>query len=331
MRADRLLSLMLLLQGKKGMTAQQLAVELEVSERTIYRDIEALSFAGIPIYTHPGVSGGVFLDEAYRVSLASVSSSEAQALAVSSRSGPLADLGLDRAAAGVIFKLLAALPSAQRDAAERLRQRIYIDPEGWFHTSEPVPFLPALHQAIWEDRAIELAYMRPEGAPSRRRLNPYALVAKANVWYLIGQQADGEMRTFRVSRIQDVVASEVHFQRPESFDLTAYWQTQTRTFEKSLSDGDRPCEVVVRVHPDAVRSLLNDLTGQYQRLEQEDPQDWLRFRITFYSAGAAESRVLSFGSDVEALEPGWFRERLRAQLQSVLALYQPQRFYWKGH
>ncbi len=331
MRADRLLSLMLLLQEKKGMTAQQLAIELEVSERTIYRDIEALSFAGIPIYTHPGVSGGVFLDEAYRVSLASLSSSEAQALAVSSRSGPLADLGLDRAAAGVIFKLLSALPSAQRDAAERLRQRIYIDPEGWFHTSEPVPFLPALHQAIWEDRAIELAYLRPEGATSRRRLNPFALVAKANVWYLIGQQADGEMRTFRVSRIQDVVVSEVRFQRPDGFDLTAYWQVHTRTFEKSLSDGDRPCEVVVRVHPDAVRSLLNDLTGQYQRLEQEDPQEWLRFRITFYSAGAAESRVLSFGSEVEALEPAWFRERIRTQVQTVLAMYQPQRFYWKGH
>jgi predicted DNA-binding transcriptional regulator YafY len=330
MRADRLLSLMLLLQSKKGMTAQELAEKLEVSERTIYRDIEALSFAGIPIYTHPGVSGGVFLDEDYRVSLASLSTSEAQALAVASRSQPLTDLGMEKAAAGVIFKLLAALPAAQRDAAERLQNRIYIDPDGWFHTSEPVPFLPVLHQAIWEDRAIELAYLRPEGDRSRRRLNPFALVAKANVWYLIGQQVDGEMRTFRVSRILDVTLTEARFQRPPGFDLTAYWRTQTREFEKSVIEDERPCEVVVRVHPEAVRSLISDLTGQFQHLEQTDPQGWVRLRITFYSAQAAETRVLSFSHGIEALEPAWFRARIRELAQQILEVYEPRKFYWKG-
>jgi predicted DNA-binding transcriptional regulator YafY len=322
MRADRLLSLMLLLQSRGGMTAQELAGQLEVSERTIYRDIEALSFAGIPVYTHPGVSGGVFLDEAYRVSLASLTPSETQALVVSSQTGALADLGLEKAAAGMIFKLLAALPAAQRDAAERLQERIYVDPEGWFHNSEEVPFLPRLHQAIWEDRVIEMSYQRPDGAGSRRRLHPYALIAKANVWYLVGRQVDAEMRTFRVSRIQDVALSEAHFQRPPDFNLTDYWRTQTAQFERSVIEEDRPCQVVVRVNPGSVRALISDLTGQYEYLKDADAQDWVRLRITFYSAEAAESRVLSFCGNIEALEPAWFRERILKLLQSVLGLYQ---------
>jgi predicted DNA-binding transcriptional regulator YafY len=321
---------MLLLQSKGGMTAQELAGQLEVSERTIYRDIEALSFAGIPVYTHPGVSGGVFLDEAYRVSLASLTPSETQALVVSSQAGALADLGLDKAAAGMIFKLLAALPSAQRDAAERLQERIYIDPEGWFHNSEEVPFLPALHQAIWEDRVIDLAYLRPEGASSRRRLHPYALIAKANVWYLVGRQVDAEMRTFRVARIQEVALSEARFQRPAEFNLIEYWRTQTALFEKSVVDEDRPCQVVVRVNPGSVRSLISDLTGQYEYLEGADPQSWVRLRITFYSPEAAESRVLAFRGNIEALAPVWFRERIRQILQRVMGLYQPPKIYWKG-
>jgi predicted DNA-binding transcriptional regulator YafY len=331
MRADRLLSLVLLLQSKGGMTAQDLADQLEVSERTIYRDVEALSFAGIPVYTHPGVSGGVFLDEAYRVSLASLNQAETQALVVSSQTGALADLGLEKAAAGMIFKLLAALPSTTRDAAERLQQRIYIDPGGWFNNSEQVPFLPSLHRAIWEDRTIELAYLRPDGAGTRRRLHPYALVAKANVWYLVGRQAaDGEMRTFRVSRIQEVTLSEARFQRPPEFNLVDYWRTQTALFEKTVIEVEDPCQVVVRVNPGSVRSLISDLTGQFEYLEQADPGGWVRLRIHFFTSAAAVSRVLAFGSDIEALEPTWFRERIQTALQKMLAFYQPPKFYWKG-
>lgn len=330
MRADRLISLVLLLQSHKGMTAQQLAGQLEVSERTIYRDIEALSFAGIPVYTHPGVSGGVFLDEEYQASLASLTSSEAQALALSTPEGPLADLGLEKAASGMLFKLLAALPAAQRGAAERLRERIFIDPAGWFHNSEPVPCLPSLQQAVWEDSPIDLTYQRPDGETTRRRLHPYALVAKANVWYLVGQQTDGEMRTFRVARIQDVTLTGARFQRPPDFNLEQYWQTQTAEFEKSISADDEPTEVILRVHPDALRGLVSDLSGQYERLEQDDPAGWARLRISFSSPAAAETRVLSFGSAVEALQPPWLRERLLRQAQAVAAFYARPRYYWKG-
>ncbi len=324
LRADRLLSLVQLLQIKGGMTAQELASQLEVSERTIYRDIEALSFSGIPIYTHPGVSGGVFLDEGFRGSLASLTSVEAQALALSGRAAPLQDLGLEKAATGMLFKLLAALPAAQRDAAERLRQRIFIDPEGWFHSNERVPFLPSLHQAVWDDRVIELRYQRPDGADTRRKLHPYALVAKANVWYLVGRQVDGEMRTFRVSRIQDVNVHDTHFVRPVDFDLTAYWQAQCAAFEKQALEGDEPCEVLVRVHPESTRTFVSDLTGQYERVDLPDPQGWLTLRINFDSLRAAQSRVLSYGSRVEALEPAWFREHIFLTVQDMNRFYDPK-------
>jgi predicted DNA-binding transcriptional regulator YafY len=317
MRADRLLSLVLILQSNGGMTAEELAVQLEVSERTIYRDIEALSFAGIPIYTHPGVRGGIFLDEGYRSSVTSLTNAEAQTIVLTSEAAPFHDLGMEKAASGMLLKLLSALPAAQRDAAERLRQRIHIDPTGWFHTTESVPFLPLLHKVVWEDRVIELSYQRPDGVPTQRELHPYALIAKANVWYLVGKQIDGEMRTFRVSRIQDVSVHQACFQRPQDFDLSGYWQAQCALFEKQMLEGEIPCEVLVRIHPDGLRSLVSDLSGQYERLSAADPQEWVVLRINFDSRENAQMRMQAFGSRVEVLEPDWLRQRL---LQEALAV-----------
>lgn len=321
MRADRLLSIVLILQSQGGMTAQELADRLEVSERTIYRDIDALSFAGIPVYTHPGVSGGVFLDEGYRGSVAGLTDAEAQTLVLTGQAARLPELGLEKAASGMLLKLLSALPAAQRDAAERLRQRIFIDPAGWFHTSEPVPFLPLLHQVVWEDRVIQLSYQRPDGPPTQRELHPYALIAKANVWYLVGEQNDGDMRTFRVSRIQDVQLTGQTFQRSPGFDLAVYWRDQSSRFEKQLMEGDVPCETLVRVHPKTQRSLLSDLAGQYERLSPVESQDWALVRIKFETMESAQSRMQAFGSRVEVLEPSWLRQYLLAEARAVIAQY----------
>ncbi|MDD5370885.1 MAG: YafY family protein [Anaerolineaceae bacterium] len=321
MRADRLLSIVLILQSQGGRTAEELAVQLEVSERTIYRDIEALSYAGIPIYTHPGVSGGIFLDEGYRGSMTTLTNAEAQAIVLTSGAAPLQDLGLEKAASGMLLKLLAALPAAQRDAAERLRRCIFIDPAGWFHSNESVPFLPVLHKVVWEDRVIELSYQRPDGALTQRELHPYALIAKANVWYLVGKQADGEMRTFRVSRIQNVRVQETCFQRPEDFDLTTYWHAQCALFEKQMLEGEVPCEVLVRVHPDGLRSLVSDLTGQYERQSSPGQQEWPTLRIKFDSREAAQSRMQAFGNRVEVLEPDWLRQRLLEEALAVANRY----------
>ncbi len=206
MRADRLLSLMLMLAARGRLTAGELAGRLEVSERTIYRDVEALSSAGIPVYTQSGVNGGVFLDEHYRVSLTGFSRTDLQALFVADDARPLADLGLAREA--TMLKLFAALPLIQRREVERARQRLYIDPTNWFQIVEASPVLPILQQAVWEDRRVEVCYQAVEGHASARTLDAYGLVAKANIWYLVARKAvgdsAGEMRNYRVARLSEV-------------------------------------------------------------------------------------------------------------------------------
>jgi predicted DNA-binding transcriptional regulator YafY len=158
MRADRLISMMLMLSNRDRMTAAELADALEVSERTIYRDIEALSMAGVPVYTQSGPSGGLFLDEHYRVSLTNLSQTEMQTLFIAGAAEPLRDLGLDRKAEDAALKLLAALPTRQRDDAERLRQRVFLDPSGWYPAEEGLPHLPALQRAVWEDHPVTITY-----------------------------------------------------------------------------------------------------------------------------------------------------------------------------
>jgi predicted DNA-binding transcriptional regulator YafY len=230
MRADRLISLMLLLNANGQMTARDLAEQLEVSERTIYRDIEALCMAGIPVYTQSGVNGGVFLDEHYRISLTGLSHSEVLSLFVAGDPGPLHDLGLSRAEG--LLKLLAALPSSQRAEVERLRQRFHIDPSNWFQTVEEARFLPVLQEAVWQDRQVHVSYETFEGQISERTLDAYALVAKVNIWYFIGKKPSGEMRNYRLARFHTVSLLETHFYREPDFDLAAYWKAACETFEK---------------------------------------------------------------------------------------------------
>ncbi|MBZ0287993.1 MAG: HTH domain-containing protein, partial [Anaerolineae bacterium] len=163
MRADRLISLMLLLHARGRMTAQTLAQQLEVSERTIYRDVDALGAAGVPIYVQPGVNGGIFLDEHYRISLTGLTRAEVQSLFVSSSTPPLADLGLDNAVQATLLKLFAALPLPHQAEVERLRSRFHIDPANWFQVIEPSDTFPLLQQAVWEDRAVSIRYQVVEG------------------------------------------------------------------------------------------------------------------------------------------------------------------------
>ncbi|HEX2979882.1 MAG TPA: YafY family protein, partial [Anaerolineaceae bacterium] len=303
MRADRLMALLLRLQSRGTLTAQDLAEEMDVSERTIYRDVEALSLAGIPVYTQPGIHGGITLDENYRLALTGLSRSEVQALFIANEPGPLRDLGMASAISETLVKLLSALPNTQRDQAEYIRQRVYIDPMDWFKQSEPMPYLAALQQAVWEDRVARAVYLRPDGKSSERVLRPLALVAKSTVWYLVAQQADGEMRTFRVSRFQRIDLTQERFVRPADFDLPTYWPQASRSFVHQVMEGMQPYPAVVRVAPQEVRFFINDLEGHYTRLERDDPQGWTHLHVTFPSFGGARMRVLSLGDQIEVLEP----------------------------
>lgn len=231
MRADRLLSLMLLLQTKGRQTALDLSEQLEVSLRTIYRDLDALSGAGIPVYTQSGPNGGVFLDEHYRVSLNGLSREDVQALFLISEAGPLKDIGLGKS--DTLLKLFAALPSVHRDEVERLRQRLYIDPANWFQMPETLPFLPLLQRAVWEDRLVRICYQPVEGGRIDRMVEAYGLVAKANIWYLIGKKTEtGEFRNFRIKRLGDVDLCEARFKRDAAFDLGKYWAESCAAYER---------------------------------------------------------------------------------------------------
>ncbi|QBD77530.1 WYL domain-containing protein [Ktedonosporobacter rubrisoli] len=222
MRADRLISLLLLLQTRGRMTAQALAENLEVSERTIYRDIEALSFAGIPLYTERGPGGGCELLDGYQTRLTGLTEPEVRALFLLDISISLADLGLDQAREDALLKISAALPAPSREQATQMRQRIYLDTRQPTHPRLETSHLKLIQEAIWHDYTLHLTY---RGSPSRF-IDPYGLVRQGGTWYLVGSSS-GTMQVVCITHIQAAELTEQHFSRPTDFDLATYWANQS--------------------------------------------------------------------------------------------------------
>ena len=200
MRADRLLSIMLLLQTYRRMTAHDLANRLEVSERTIHRDMESLSAAGVPVVAERGAGGGWSLMGEYRTNLTGLNEAEIQALFLARSPRLLDDLGLGKAAEAAFIKLFAAVPPAMRRDAESASQRIYVDGAGWNQSEESAPLLPFLQDAVLKDRAVRFKYQRGDDCAVVREVGPLGLVAKGGVWYLVAA-IDGDIRNYRVSRV----------------------------------------------------------------------------------------------------------------------------------
>ena len=222
MRADRLLSLLLLLQTKGRVPARELATLLEVSERTIYRDLDALSAAGVPVYTDRG-RGGCLLTDDFRTTLTGLTETEIRSLFISGTLGPLTELGLAKALDAALLKFVSTLSLANRRDVERVCQKMYLDTAGWFQSPEAVPYLPAIQAAVWQEYKIRLNYRKADGTLVDRLVDPYGLVAKASIWYLVGA-VDGEVRVFRVSRVQALAPTDEPSERPQEFDLAAYWR-----------------------------------------------------------------------------------------------------------
>lgn len=318
MRADRLLSIVLLLHARGRMTAQGLSQHLEVSERTIYRDLDALSSAGIPVYAQSGANGGVFLDEHYRLSLTGLSSAEAQSLFVSSEAGPLKDLGLGRAVEDTLLKIFAALPSMQRAEAERMHQRFHIDPANWFQIVEPTPFLTLLQQAVWEDRRVHVTYQPVEGITGSREIDAYALVAKANIWYLVGRKTGGEMHNYRIVRFKTITLLDAHFERDLAFDLAAYWKASCEQFERQSMHNFPRYSATLRVHPDKLWYFPGYLQGHYEEIDAPDAEGWHTLRVSFDSRQDARMRLMGLGTGVVVIEPQELYEDILATAQSLL-------------
>jgi predicted DNA-binding transcriptional regulator YafY len=317
MRADRLLSIMLLLQVHRRITSRELARRLEVSERTIHRDMDALGAAGIPIYAERGAGGGWALSEAYQTNLTGLNEAEIQALFVSTPPQLLADLGLHQAADAALIKLLAALPAISRRDAEFARQRIHVDGAGWLRAREAVPFLPTLQEALWQDRKLRVMYQRGDEATVERVVDPLGLVAKGSVWYLVAA-VDGAARTYRVARVRAAEVLDQACERPKEFDLAAHWEQSSVEFRANLPR----YPATLRADPAALPALR--APGRYARVEhvgEPEADGWLRVAMLFEEEHNACEYVLSFGPRLEVLEPQALRELVSRAAQATAVLY----------
>lgn len=317
MRADRLLSILLLLQAHGRLTARDLARRLEVSERTIHRDMDALGIAGVPVYAERGAGGGWSLAEGYRARLPGLSDTEIQALFLAGPARLLADLGLRRASEAALLKLLAAPPALARRDVEYARQRIHVDPAGWYETAESVAALPALQEAIWQGGQVAITYRRSDGATVERVVAPLGLVAKGRVWYLVAA-VEGEPRTYRVSRVQCTRPTGEPGARPAGFDLAAYWERSAADFKAGLPR----YPATVRVAPDLLPRLRN--ATRYARVERAgppDPDGWVTLALRFEVEEEACEWALGFGPRIEVLDPPALRERVIHQAGEVVAAY----------
>ncbi|MET8120290.1 YafY family protein [Micromonospora sp. NPDC005189] len=321
MRASRLISLLLLLQTRGSMTAGELARELEVSERTVYRDVLALSAAGVPVYADRGRAGGYRLLGGYRTRLTGLTRDEAEALFLAGLPGPAGDMGLADAVAAAELKVLAALPPALRDAPARAGQRFHLDVPGWFRETAPPPRLAGLARAVWGDRVVELRYRRGDREVTRR-VHPYGLVLKSGVWYLVGRVGDNG-RTYRVDRITGVEVSEEHFERDEGFDLAGHWREQAGSFLRTMLRA----EVTVRLSPAGLRQLrhLVDAPFVYDEVvataDEPDGQGWVVTRLPVESVEVAYHQLLALGPEVEALDPPELRQLFAEAADRLHALY----------
>jgi predicted DNA-binding transcriptional regulator YafY len=317
MRADRLLSILLLLQTHRRMTARELAVRLEVSERTIYRDLDALSGAGVPVSAERGKGGGCMLLDGYRTNLTGLNEAEIQTLFLTQPARLLGDLGLRQASEAALIKLLAALPPLARRDAEYARQRIHVDTAGWRQTTDPLPCLPAVQEAVWQERKFCITYGRADGDTVERLVDPLGLVAKGNMWYLIAA-AEGTIRTYRVGRIRAATVTDESFVRPPEFDLAAYWAESSATFVANLPR----YAVTLRVAP----AVLHDVTGTgaYGRVVATgptDPDGWTTLDMVFDIEDEACGYVFRFSTQVEILAPDALRERVARTAAEIAAFY----------
>jgi predicted DNA-binding transcriptional regulator YafY len=313
MRADRLLSILLLLQVHSRLTARYLAKRLEVSERTIHRDMGSLGAAGVPVVAERGAGGGWSLMPGYRTNVSGLTDAEVQALFVTKPSRLLADLRLDKASDGALVKLLSVLPAVNRRGAELARQRIHIDVSGWNRSREPVPHLPALQQAVWSDRRVKIIYDRGEGCANERLVDPLGLVAKGSVWYLVAA-IDGDIRSYRVSRIREAAILEDSFVRPPDFDLCAFWERSAQTFRERLPR----FAVVIRARTDAVQ-WVQAMTqfGGVDEIADDERSGWKRLAMHFDAEEVARVTLLGLGTAVEVIEPEGLRDLIVAEARAV--------------
>jgi len=303
MRASRLVRLLLLLQTRGQLTAADLAERLEVSVRTVHRDVEALAEAGVPVEAVRGPAGGYRVAGGYRTRLTGLTGDEAEALFA----GPAAELGLGGVFADARLKVLAALPRELQERAERSARLFHLDTRGWFRSEDKVPHLSTLAAALWRGRRLRIRY-REGRRVVQRTIDPLGLVLKAGAWYLVAHRRAG-MRVYRVSRIASARVTEERFDRPHGFDLVRFWKEWSEAFERSRPQVD----VIVRATPRGLQALRWAARGV--RADGEHTV------ASFERLEDAVGAMLGLGAEVEVLDPSEVRIRVRDAARATAALY----------
>ncbi|MCC6612409.1 MAG: YafY family transcriptional regulator [Anaerolineae bacterium] len=315
MRADRLVSIVMLLQARGRLTAALLARELGVSRRTILRDVEALSFAGIPIYAQGGHEGGIALDEGYRTTLTGLNQAEVQSLFVGNHAQLLRDVGLGDAAEGGLLKLLASVPAQHQPSIDYIRQRILIDPLWWWHDTQPTPYIAELQRAVYEDRLAAVVYENHEGEVTERTLEPYSLVAKSSLWYLIARH-DGAFKMYRLSRFHRVTLLDTHFTRQPDFDLERYWHEQGQRFLQSAEY----YTFTLRIEEGRLGFIRWLTPGRFEIVAASAGWSTVEFKLE--SIDLAKMLVFGLGAQAEVVAPDSLREAVVAAAQTVLRMHE---------
>ncbi len=326
MSAARLLSILMLLQAHGRMSAQALAATVEVSIRTVYRDIDQLSAAGVPVYAERGRAGGFQLLEGWRTQLTGLTAAEAQALFLAGLPGPAAELGVAGTLAAAERKLLAALPAGWQEDAQRMSSRFHLDPVGWFQSAPPADHVSIVAEAVWGERRLSMRYESWAGIVERE-VEPLGLVLKAGAWYLAASACGeagtgGEPRTYRLASIRELTISAECFSRPPGFDLGAYWTASTARFEAGVYRG----EAVLRVSPRGLERLrglgpaLADAAAS--GTEAAGADGWARLAVPIESIDHAAQEMLKLGAEAEVLEPAELRQRMAETARRLVALYE---------
>lgn len=323
MKASRLLSILMLLQSRGRMTAGALAQAMEVSERTILRDIDQLSAAGVPLWGERGRQGGFQLRPGWSTQLTGMTEPEANALLLAGLPGPATELGLGAAAASARLKMVASLPSVWREQADQMGQRLHIDPLDWYRTQDSPRFLREVAEAVWQARRLCIDYESWQG-PVQRDLEPLGLVLKAGAWYLVARAVGRDsVRTYRLASVIALKAMGRSFKRPRGFDLARTWQESAARFEAEL----RKLQARVRVSPRGL-TWFSNARIQATMLPAEGPvppgrPGWREMLMPIESIEHGARQLLGFGAEVEVLEPAELRTQVLHEAGQLMALYGP--------
>jgi predicted DNA-binding transcriptional regulator YafY len=315
-RADRLLSLVLLLQHRGRMSAAELSRELEVSTRTVLRDVDALSTAGVPVYAERGRRGGFALLPGYRTDLTGLTSEEALALVVAGSRAPAP--GMAPALASAMRKVVAALPTHHRDRTTEAAGRILLRPDGMIprhaDASDEQPRLDVVRQAVLTGRRLRIHYAVGDAEPSRRTVDPIGLVSARGQWYLLATR-DGADRTYRVSRMRGAEVLDEPADRPAGVDLERVWEQRRARFTAGFPD----LTAVVRVRHAARARLV--ARARHVHSERPDGAGWLRVEIDFGGLDHAMAMIWAVSPDAEVVGPPPLRDALAERAAATAARY----------